>query len=199
MNKPYIVMLSIIGILTGMLAFTNIPIAQDKLLDISKCSLELDADGKSNIELQEELYSGRTFRINIYYCKVEGFDEIRLVDEGGIDYPENIKVPNFYEFVLRQGKKASITFLVEINEEQEFDKKALISIYGKKIEGIKSLMLIENSVDLKHYFAKVYVTSDQLDGPGLRLYPILEDYSKTKVYLSDMKIVSDECYSNIHV
>ncbi|RMF28670.1 MAG: hypothetical protein D6752_07245 [Candidatus Nitrosothermus koennekii] len=183
-------MLSIIGILSIIILILIIPNQEDKeSLDVSSCSLELDTDKGSNIKLPGGLYSGRTFEINVYYCKVEGFDEIRLVEESSKESTEFIKIPNSYEFVLKQGKKASITFLVEINEDFDMKVKELIPIYGEKIEGVKALMIHEHSIDLRSYFTQIFVYNDQTGGYAL---PIFEDYSKVKIYLSDMKIISDK-------
>ncbi|GIU71817.1 MAG: hypothetical protein KatS3mg003_1296 [Candidatus Nitrosocaldaceae archaeon] len=183
MNSSYI-MLSIIGILSIIILILIIPNQEDKeSLDVSNCSLELDTDKGSNIKLPGGLYSGRTFDINVYYCKVEGFDEIRLVEESSKESTEFIKIPNSYEFVLKQGKKASITFLVEINEYFE--------PYGKKVEGIKALMYDEKTLDIRSYFTKIALYNYSNAWIDYR-FITFEDYSKVKIYLSDMDIISDK-------
>lgn len=175
-------MLSIIGILSIIILILIIPNQEDKeSFDVSNCSLELDTDEKSNIKLPEGLYSGRTFEINVYYCK--GFDEIRLVEESSKYSTEFLKIPNSYEFVLKQGGKASMTFLVEINE--------YIEPYGKKVEGIKALIYDEKTLDIRSYFIKIALYNYSNAWIDYR-FIIFEDYSKSKVYLTDMDIIYDK-------
>jgi len=74
------------------------------------CSLTLGIDKPSSVGRFEGIRtSPALLNIKVYYCNVDGFDDIRLVHrrEGW---------PDTYEFIMRPGSEATITFLLDVSQ-----------------------------------------------------------------------------------
>jgi len=95
------------------------------------CSLTLGIDKPSTIRLPEGLYSGGlTLGIKMYYCNVNGFDDIRLVNVG-----RDKGMADSYQFIMRPGSVATITFLLDISELLVSDDRS-----GKEYRGIEAVL-----------------------------------------------------------
>jgi hypothetical protein len=73
------------------------------------CSLTLGVDKPSSVGRFEGIRTSPAVNdIKIYYCNVDGFDDIRLVSR----YEDR---PDEYEFIMRPGSTATITFLLDLS------------------------------------------------------------------------------------
>ena len=74
------------------------------------CSLTLGIDKPSSVGRFEGIRtSPALLPIKVYYCNVNGFDDIRLIHRSE-DRPDS------YEFIMRPGSEATITFLLDVSQ-----------------------------------------------------------------------------------
>ncbi len=78
----------------------------------------LGIDKQSSIRWPEGLYSSPPpSDIKVYYCDIKGFTDIKFVKQNKFGFNE-------YEFVMRPGSTAAITFLLDVSEEWIMDNTA---------------------------------------------------------------------------
>jgi hypothetical protein len=125
-----IIIASIASIVTVIIILIPSTYKED-FVSIYGCSTTLDIDKPSDIRWPEGLYvGGRPLPIKVYYCYVDGFADIRFVTSNNFD---NFKF-NEYEFVMRPGSTATITFLLDVSELEAKDHT------GKVYTGVKAMM-----------------------------------------------------------
>ncbi len=123
------IIIASISLITVIILSTNEDIVSES--DITSeygCSSTLGIDKPSSIRWPEGLYvSPPPSDIKVYYCDIKGFTDIRFVKQNEFG-------SNEYEFVMRPGSTATITFLLDVSEEWIMDNN------GKVYRGIKAMM-----------------------------------------------------------
>ncbi len=126
---------------------------------VNNCSLTLRVDKPSNIKLHEGLYSGFGLDIDVYYCKIEGFDEIRLVADNSKRMPN--PMPDLYEFVLKPNSTANITFLINVNQEWETKDRVLKGVELLRHFNIIDEQLFYDDSKVRVYQSDMHILSDK--------------------------------------
>ncbi len=126
------------------------------------CSLTLGIDKPSSVGRFEGIRTNPALHeIKIYYCNVDGFDDIRLVNR----YEDR---PDVYEFIMRPGSTATITFLLDVSWLEAGDYRDGKEYRYKGIEAFLFLTIHQPIITRITYDegvifhpAKFYILSDE--------------------------------------
>jgi hypothetical protein len=162
--------LGIIGALLSLIIIIIITIILPIQFDIDKkdivseygCSLTLGIDKPSSVGRFEGISTHPALLpIKVYYCNVNGFDDIRLIHRSE-DRPDS------YEFIMRPGSEATITFLLDVSQlvaggymdGKEYKYKGIKAFLFSTIDQpIITKIIYEEGVAL--YPTKFFILSDE--------------------------------------